>query len=580
MFADVVKSSYICKSNMKKLFYIASIVLALTTVMGCGHNADKRLVLADTLMWTRPDSSLAILNGVCRDSLTDDEDLAYHALLLTQAQFRCHGNCDDSTLIESTLSHYSANHNSEHYTRALLYKGAIHEERKEPVEAMKCYKLAEANAPDNDYRNLAQLNMRMGMLYYKNYASNNLDLEKFKKSLHYYSLINDEKMIMFCHGMVGNLLRETQKKQAINHLEKAKSMAMDRNDTASYYTYLNDLSMAYFFDSLFVKSKDAAMECVNNITPATNAMLFNAVNAYAVLGHADSARHLMADIDTVAMSDYDRMMLAYAKGYVYKAESNERNALYYQNLGTAISDTIILKSSRTQIFETENVITGELETKNAQKMYEYKKLVLVVVVVLISLILFLFVMNIVKNRKYRRLINDLRTNQFYTQELLNETTLAYQQINQEKKQHNLLKEQNNIQKENIEYLNRYFNSFNSLLNKCYSVNRFDFISELESIIKEVSVDDKYWDIIMDVANKKTLGFLSELINDIATLNQSEIRILSLVCLGYNNDAIAASTGYAKDSIKTIKTRIRNKINADMNLVAYINHEVSKRQTAS
>ena len=132
---------------------------------------------------------------------------------------------------------------------------------------------------------------------------------------------------------------------------------------------------------------------------------------------------------------------------------------------------------------------------------------------------------------------------------------------------------------NLDFLNHYFNSFNSLLNKCYNVKRGDFVKELELIIKQASADDKYWTIIIDVADKKTAGFISELNNGTDILSQNEIKILSLVCLGYNNDAISTSTGYNRDSIKTIKTRIKNKINASENLDAFTKQVILKRNTS-
>ena len=122
---------------MRRLLYILLTAVALTLVMGCSRSVDKRLVLADTLMWTAPDSSLKILTAINRDLLQDKENLAYHALLLTQAQFRCNGNCDSDTLINLAISHYSDNHNREHYTRTLMYKGAFDELHDNPVEAIK-----------------------------------------------------------------------------------------------------------------------------------------------------------------------------------------------------------------------------------------------------------------------------------------------------------------------------------------------------------------------------------------------------------------------------------------------------------
>ena len=62
---------------MRRLLYISLALMLVTMAMGCGRSVDERLVLADSLMWTAPDSSLAILNAIDRDSLGDDENLAY-----------------------------------------------------------------------------------------------------------------------------------------------------------------------------------------------------------------------------------------------------------------------------------------------------------------------------------------------------------------------------------------------------------------------------------------------------------------------------------------------------------------------
>ena len=121
--------------TMRHIIYIELIFLLLTTtVASCTHHAHNRLALADTLMWTNPDSSLAILSHINNDSLTSDEDRAYHALLLTQAQFRCNIPLTSDTLISKAVDYYSDNHNREHYTRALLYKGGAYEDMGEPVE--------------------------------------------------------------------------------------------------------------------------------------------------------------------------------------------------------------------------------------------------------------------------------------------------------------------------------------------------------------------------------------------------------------------------------------------------------------
>ena len=240
---------------MKKLLYISLLAILLSAAMSCGRSVDKRLVLADTLMWTRPDSSLTILESINRDSLQGEENLAYHALLLTQAQFRCNGNCTSDSLINIALDYYSDNHNRELYTRSLLYKGSFYEVHDNPIEAIKCYKQAEDNADSTDYRNLAQINFRMGMLYFKNYASNNLDLNKFKMAAHYYEIVRDKKMTMAALEYCGNVLRITDINEARKCYDKALSTARELKDTTSIYSIDVNYALMYIEDSLYSHAK-------------------------------------------------------------------------------------------------------------------------------------------------------------------------------------------------------------------------------------------------------------------------------------------------------------------------------------
>ena len=61
---------------MRKLLYISLALMLMACFMSCSRGVDKRLVLADTLMWTAPDSSLAILESINRDSLQGEENLS------------------------------------------------------------------------------------------------------------------------------------------------------------------------------------------------------------------------------------------------------------------------------------------------------------------------------------------------------------------------------------------------------------------------------------------------------------------------------------------------------------------------
>ena len=75
---------------MRQPLYILLTILLITFVMGCSRSVDKRLVLADSLMWTAPDSALHILNAINSHTLQGDEN---QPLVNTSAA--AHHKCDE-----------------------------------------------------------------------------------------------------------------------------------------------------------------------------------------------------------------------------------------------------------------------------------------------------------------------------------------------------------------------------------------------------------------------------------------------------------------------------------------------------
>ena len=118
---------------MKRLpvVILVMLVVLVAVVTGCSRvpHYDSRLVAADSLMRTLPDSTLALVEAVRADSLSSEGDRAYRDLLLTQARYRCYIVATSDSTINRALNYYS-NHSNERekLTRAYIYKGAVMEE--------------------------------------------------------------------------------------------------------------------------------------------------------------------------------------------------------------------------------------------------------------------------------------------------------------------------------------------------------------------------------------------------------------------------------------------------------------------
>lgn len=124
-----------------------------------------------------------------------------------------------------------------------------------------------------------------------------------------------------------------------------------------------------------------------------------------------------------------------------------------------------------------------------------------------------------------------------------------------------------------DYMNEYFNSFNSLVQKSKELSYADFMEEFKKTVAEASKDKTFWYIIRIIADKKSNNLISRLETECPSLSSNEIKVLCLVCLGYKNDAIASSLGLEKSTVKSLKTKIKNKIGASINLDAYIKLEI-------
>ena len=78
---------------MRRIIWVIVVLGMLsTTIISCAGRQpyDKRMIAADSLMHDFPDSALALVEGVCRDSLTAESERAYRDLLFTQARYRCY----------------------------------------------------------------------------------------------------------------------------------------------------------------------------------------------------------------------------------------------------------------------------------------------------------------------------------------------------------------------------------------------------------------------------------------------------------------------------------------------------------
>ena len=578
--------------TMRHIIYIELIFLLLTTtVASCTHHAHNRLALADTLMWTNPDSSLAILSHINNDSLTSDEDRAYHALLLTQAQFRCNGNCSSDSLINFALDYYSDNHNREHYTRSLIYKGAYYEfNTNQPVEAIKCYKQAEENADTTDFRNLAQLNMRMGVIYYNNYVGKNFDLLRFKKSLYYYSLLNNASSIMLCHSYIGNIYRFTNQDSARYHLTQALIIAQEIGDSCEVSEIYTSFSKSYLQDNDFKKALLYAKKGMNNCgnSAAKDLCFYNLARAYSGLGMTDSAMfYLSKTSDTHNQQLQDNRYLA-LRDY-YSAIGNHEQFKKFNALYLTLSDSLESNRNIAKLADADNEHRQLYINQNKKDVTLAKRQSAFIIIVIFALALVAFILLLhqyqsktkllySKTDELQRLLKSQNENgKSQINEILSELRESSTQLKNTKE---------NLKETYMQYasltglLTAHINVMQILTDASQTQTKDVFYKTFIATVKAYKNNDNLYNNISRYINDHYGNLITDLCKKYPSLNDEEIKIIKLVALGFSYIDVAVLFDKKPNAMSTKFTRIARKIGANESLAKHINRLKKERRKSS
>ena len=427
-------------AGVKQLLWVILLVVVLgATVSGCGgsHRYDSRLTAADSLMRSNPDSALAIVEGIARDSLTREGDRAYRDLLLTQARYRCYVTATSDSDINRALSYYRAHSGErEKLTRAYIYKGAVMKELGHPDSAMLYYKTAEATAAPDDYFNLGYSNLRIAQLYQTFYANDSAVVSRMKAATRYLEAICDTDYLITAIGTQGAYPKIIGDDSARLYLKKAIHLS-NKIHSSKGLQYQSKLVGLLFYSGEYLRAKDLAMEIVRNGNDSCNEQqfFFYAARAYIKLNLIDSARWMMSIIPT-PINAVDSMNHYQLLAELAQATRHYNDYALYSEAARKI-DTRILESSRdTKLTEIElnfnaNQHVSEWKNKTVTRYARFMGLIILVFVVLFAIILAFIRFRLLFYR------NQLESNRQQLKKLIVELNMSQLRIEAEREKHNL-----------------------------------------------------------------------------------------------------------------------------------------------
>ena len=552
----------------RALAIILGAVMALA-VVSCHEEDAGLLERADALVYTLPDSSLALLRSVDTARLGDAADHAYYALLWTQTAYRT-GQFElaDDSLAHAALAYYQHHpEENERLVRAMIYLGLHLEINDQPEEAMSQYKQAEATVDTTDYRNLAQINYRIGQLMSNFNAQNHEDLRRYEKALHYYRLVGDTLQLVYSLLGTGALQRDMGIDSARQNLELAYKLSRQRGDSANCARSLEYLARGYLKDSIHETAKELAVYCVQHYPTARYAIdaMLDAACSYALMGRNDSAQYYL---DLASQFD-DNEQRASMRLFCQKTMAKNRHD---------IVDYIAYNEQREQFHDSlrSNAVIGRLlaidqqgDESHGQQMVQQEqsrqtRLLLMIVVGL----LFMGAVGYINYRRNRHQFDGLRT--------------QIERLKDEQAQQTLSFEQGRLADAHLnqrlaELLTVYSGMCDRLINMSneYPEKAFykQFMKEVESFTERGELLNELQKYIDDHNDQVMTQFLDQH----PDLDEKERGMIILTALGMRSSSIAVCLGLKSDSVvRSLRHRLAKRLDLDIPLTDYLEGIVKNR----
>lgn len=351
-----------------------TIILALTLLLliGCRHNraVSPRLVELDSLIAVAPDSAAALLEAIPSDSLTTPENLAYHALLLTQAKYKAYLPFGEGALdtINMAARYYNDGHNLEKNTRSILYKGCVFEDQQRLDSAIYYYKAAEdlaIQSGDTYHRGYALL--RMASLFQSKYALKEA-INCFRSSLSCAQAIRNDYDALYALQELANLYQTIKIDSAFFFSERAIDLSLQM-DSAEYDYCLSTLASCYLIKQQYRQCIDNARQAIS--MASNRESVFRschwAAQAYAHLSMVDSGAYYF-QLAPPPLDKADSVLFLTTKSYI------DRDSVIIQNQFGNMADTLVCFED---IVALDHVLKSyENERKQKVKIQNERKLFL------------------------------------------------------------------------------------------------------------------------------------------------------------------------------------------------------------
>ena len=559
--------------NTVSFFLFLSLAMLASMLSGCsGRSAryDSQLVAIDSILKRNdPDSALLLLTAIDARQLSTAGDRAYHALLLTQAQYRCYADITSDSTINVALDYYKRHDGEqEKLTRSYIYKGAVTEVLGNPSLAMTYYKRAANEAAPDDHFNLGYANMRIGSLYRDYLVKDSADITFLKQALYHFRQVPDRFYVAHCLSTIGgSYVAINRKDSACVYLDQADTLikalhqpAISAIDVLNQ-RYLVDLKMFSKDPKDIAAAKDIAVSLAVHDSDERNHLLLAAAFTLAKLNKVDSASHYLKQVPKDELTDGLRVLYNDCLAELARCHGDADQFQFYYVKASQIADSLSDNAMQFKLRDVEAKYDNEV-LKNRSLRYRHNWIVsLLAALLLVGASLWAAMAMRWRLRERQRQVLESEDT---IERLRNETALLSSQLNAHQAMSNDLKQairyqidifSQLVEKHAVKYVNspkKFSEAFLEAYHKC-------------------EPDSAFWLSLRTYANSQYNNIIDQSIADYPELSKTDINYLTLYCCGLPLSVIMACMGYGQSHTAYNKKRhVAQVLGSPNNLDAYVN----------
>lgn len=561
--------------------YFIGILLCVLTLSSCASkDVTQALSRADELMWTKPDSALAVLESVDTLDLKTRAQRAEFSLLYTMAFDRNHLTIPNLHIIEPSVRYYERHGSKDTKMKMYFYLGVAQYDTGDLESAIVSYIRAKEYSLYSDnlmFKGLISFVISDVFFSDKNYPES---ISYCKEACDYFAQAKDSLRLWSTTGCLASYYLNAEDWTKADSLYSV-FFSQPILDTAIYSRQLFNLAWSNIFRPDFnpQESVDLFEKSISkyNGKPSVNDYC---VYAYAseMLGNTEVAYDIVGQLERAGA---DSVVLDTWRYRIFKHKGNYKDALALLEQTVRAQDSEILKTidqsvalAQSDYYESKSLLLDKDRRIQSQSKW------IVLLLCLLLVVSFVIIHSILK-RKWQFQIEEMSSINEAVGNRLKDAILCSEERQQSI---NVLVSENELAKRKIENLsdklyvaqseqmivnlrNKYIQAYkgqyhqlNDLCHKYWEASRLSKGGK-DKIYAEV----KKIVAVLDEQNQKQLeamiddsldGMMSKLRLAMPGTNEKDFRFIALIILGFDTKTIARIMKYNVGTVYTKRSNIK------------------------